>query len=153
MTDDGLTVIFRTQSDIEANVVEALLDSHGVETLRTSGPTPGLFQFRFSPMGETHIAVRDEDAADAVRIIESHREQVGGGIVVTLPQMFDALEARIGSGQKPRYEPARAGDVKHSMADITRIRHDLGYEPTVGFEAGIDATVRWYQDTGLKTLG
>ena len=39
MTDSGLTVIFRTQSDIEANVVEALLDSHGVQTLRTAGPT------------------------------------------------------------------------------------------------------------------
>ena len=86
MSESGLTVIFRTQSDIEANVVEALLDSHGVETLRTSGPTPGLFQFKLNPMGETCISVRDDDAADAVRIIESHREQVGGGIVVPLPQ-------------------------------------------------------------------
>ena len=48
MTESGLTVIFRTQSDIEANVVEALLDSHGVETMRTSGPTPGLFPFENS---------------------------------------------------------------------------------------------------------
>ncbi len=71
----------------------------------------------------------------------------------TINQVFDALEQRIGSGLKPRYETTRAGDVKHSMADITRIRRDLGYEPTVGFEAGIDATVRWYQDAGLKTLG
>ena len=38
MTPTGLTVIFRTQSDIEANVVEALLDSHGVQTMRTAGP-------------------------------------------------------------------------------------------------------------------
>ncbi len=71
----------------------------------------------------------------------------------TINQVFEALEKRIGSGLKPRYEPTRAGDVKHSMADITRIRRDLGYEPTVAFEAGIDATVRWYQDAGLKTLG
>ncbi len=71
----------------------------------------------------------------------------------TINQVFEALEKRIRSGQKPRYEAPRAGDVKHSMADIERIRHDLGYEPTVGFEEGIDATVRWYQDAGLKTLG
>ena len=93
MTDSGLTVIFRTHSEIEANVVEALLDSHGLQTVRTAGPTPGLFQFRMSPMGETRIAVRDEDAADAVRIIDSHREQVGGGIVVPLPPVPTGVPA------------------------------------------------------------
>jgi nucleoside-diphosphate-sugar epimerase len=71
----------------------------------------------------------------------------------TINHVFEALEKRIGAGVRPRYESARAGDVKHSMADIARIRRDLGYEPRVGFEEGIDATVRWYQDAGLKTLG
>ena len=71
----------------------------------------------------------------------------------TINHVFEALEKRIGAGVAPRYEAARAGDVKHSMADISRIRKDLGYEPRVGFEEGIDATVRWYQDAGLKTLG
>ncbi len=71
----------------------------------------------------------------------------------TINQVLDALEKRIRSGVKPRYEATRAGDVKHSMADISRIHRDLGYEPTVGFEEGIDATVRWYQDAGLKALG
>ncbi len=118
VTDAGLTVIFRTQSDIEANVVEALLDSHGVETLRTSGPTPGLFQFRFSPLGETRISVRDEDAADAVRIIESHREQVGGGIVVPLPQEFDALEARIGYRFRDR------GLLEHALTHKSKAHED-----------------------------
>jgi nucleoside-diphosphate-sugar epimerase len=71
----------------------------------------------------------------------------------TINQIFDALEARIGSGLRPRFEAPRAGDVKHSMADISRARRDLGYQPEVGFEDGIDATVRWYQEAGLKTLG
>ncbi|MCI0453072.1 MAG: SDR family oxidoreductase [Candidatus Latescibacteria bacterium] len=71
----------------------------------------------------------------------------------TINQVFQALEKRICSGLAPRYEAPRAGDVKHSMADIARIRRDLGFEPTIGFEAGIDATVRWYQEAGLKTLG
>jgi ribonuclease-3 len=114
----GLTVIFRTQSDIEANVVEALLDSHGVQTLRTSGPTPGLFQFKFSPMGETCVAVRDEDAAEAVRIIDSHREQVGGGIVVPLSQEFDALEARVGYAFKDR------GLLEHALTHKSKAHED-----------------------------
>jgi ribonuclease-3 len=118
VNDSGLTVIFRTQSDIEANVVEALLDSHGVETLRTSGPTPGLFPFSLNPLGETAISVRSDDALDAVRIIESHREQVGGGMVVTLPQEFDALEARIGYRFKDR------GLLEHALTHKSKAHED-----------------------------
>ncbi|HWI17390.1 MAG TPA: ribonuclease III domain-containing protein, partial [Vicinamibacterales bacterium] len=118
MTHTGLTVIFRTQSDIEANVVEALLDSHGVQTLRTSGPIPGLFQFKLNPLGETCLSVRDEDAADAVRIIESHREQVGGGMVVPLPQEFDALEARVGYAFKDR------GLLEHALTHKSKAHED-----------------------------
>lgn len=118
MSDSGLTVIFRTQSDIEANVVEALLDSHGVETLRTSGPTPGLFPFSLNPLGETAISVRSHEAVEAVRIIESHREQVGGGIVVPLPQEFDALEARIGYRFKDR------GLLEHALTHKSKAHED-----------------------------
>ncbi len=117
-TPSGLTVIFRTHSEIEANVVEALLDSHGLETLRTSGPTPGLFQFRLSPLGETCIAVRDEDAAEAVRVIDSHREQVGGGIVVPLPQELDALEVRVGYRFKDR------GLLEHALTHKSKAHED-----------------------------
>ena len=80
-----LTVIFRTASNIEASVVQALLDSHGIESVRTSGPPASLFPFTVNPMGETCVSVREDDAPEAVRIIESHREQVGGGLVVPLP--------------------------------------------------------------------
>jgi ribonuclease III len=118
VTESGLTVIFRTQSDIEANVVEALLDSHGVQTLRTAGPTPGLFPFAVNPLGETQISVRDEDAADAFRIIDSHREQVGGGIVVPLPQEFDALEARVGYRFKDR------GLLEHALTHKSKAHED-----------------------------
>jgi ribonuclease-3 len=118
VTPTGLTVIFRTASDIEANVVEALLDSHGVQTLRTSGPTPGLFQFKLNPLGETCISVRDDDAAEAVRIIDSHREQVGGGIVVPLPQEFDALEARLGYAFRDR------GLLEHALTHKSKAHED-----------------------------
>jgi Ribonuclease-III-like/Putative prokaryotic signal transducing protein len=113
-----LIVIFRTHSEIEANVVAALLDSHGIETLRTSGPTPGLFQFKVTPLGETRISVREEDAAEAIRIIDSHREQVGGGMVVPLPQEFDALEARIGYRFRDR------GMLEHALTHKSKAHED-----------------------------
>ena len=117
MIDNGLSVIFRTQSDIEANVIEALLDSHGVETLRTAGPPPGLFPFSLNPLGETQISVRTEEAAEAVRIIDSHREQAGG-IVVTLPQAFDALEARVGYRFRDR------GMLEHALTHKSKAHED-----------------------------
>ena len=118
MTMPGLAVIFRTKSDIEANVVEALLDSHGVETLRTAGPTPGLFPFSATPLGETELSVRAEDAAEAVRIIDSHRQQAGGGIVVPLPQEFDALEARVGYRFRDR------GLLEHALTHRSKAHED-----------------------------
>jgi ribonuclease-3 len=113
-----LIVIFRTHSEIEANVVAALLDSHGIESLRTSGPTPGLFQFKVNPFGETRISVREEDAAEAVRVIDSHREQVGGGIVVPLPQEFDALEARL------NYRFRDRGLLEHALTHKSKAHED-----------------------------
>ena len=62
--------------------------------------------------------MRDEDAADAVRIIESHREQVGGGIVVPLPQEFDALEARIGYRFRDR------GLLEHALTHKSKAHED-----------------------------
>jgi ribonuclease-3 len=118
MSHAELVVIFRTHSDIEANVVAALLDSHGIETLRTSGPTPGLFQFKINPLGETRISVREDDAAEAVRIIDSHREQVGGGIVVPLPQEFDALESRLGYRFRDR------GLLEHALTHKSKAHED-----------------------------
>ena len=116
MSHSDLIVIFRTHSEIEANVVAALLDSHGIESLRTSGPI--LFQFKVSPLGETRISVREEDAAEAVRIIDSHREQVGGGIVVPLPQEFDALEARI------NYRFRDRGLLEHALTHKSKAHED-----------------------------
>jgi nucleoside-diphosphate-sugar epimerase len=44
-----------------------------------------------------------------------------------------------------RYEPARAGDVKHSLADIAEARARLGYQPAVTFAEGLRRTVAWFK--------
>jgi UDP-glucose 4-epimerase len=46
---------------------------------------------------------------------------------------------------KPRYEPGRAGDVKHSLADIHLARELIGYQPKVMFAEGLERTLAWYQ--------
>jgi UDP-glucose 4-epimerase len=42
-------------------------------------------------------------------------------------------------------EAERAGDVRHSLADLTRAAELIGYEPVVDFERGLEPTVRWYE--------
>jgi UDP-glucose 4-epimerase len=44
-----------------------------------------------------------------------------------------------------KYGPERTGDVKHSLADISRAHQQLGYRPRVGFEEGLGRTVEWYR--------
>jgi UDP-N-acetylglucosamine 4-epimerase len=51
----------------------------------------------------------------------------------------------VGSRLEVKYGPTRHGDVKDSMADITRARTLLGYEPSVSLEAGLKKTLDWYR--------
>ena len=78
----ALTVVFRTRSEIEANVVQGLLESHGVQSVRTAGAPPGMFPFTVSTLGETVVSVREEEGEDAVRIIEAHRDRGNGSRAV-----------------------------------------------------------------------
>jgi len=49
---------------------------------------------------------------------------------------------------RPDYKPARTGDVKHSLADLQRAKDILKYGPIVDFDAGLTATMQWYQEHG-----
>mgnify|MGYP001053434380 CR=1 FL=1 len=49
----------------------------------------------------------------------------------------------------PVYEAERAGDVKHSLAELSRVRQVLGYEPIVDFETGLRQTVAWYRQADV----
>jgi ribonuclease-3 len=113
-----LTVIFRTRSEIEANVVQALLQSHGVESVRTAGAPPGMFPFTVSTLGETRVSVRDEEAEEARRIIEAHREHVGAGHVVPLTQQFAAFESRLG------YRFRDPGLLEHALTHRSKAHED-----------------------------
>ncbi len=45
-----------------------------------------------------------------------------------------------------QYGPERAGDIKHSFADISLAQRQLGYQPNVSFEEGLKRTVAWYRE-------
>lgn len=61
--------------------------------------------------------------------------------------LADALEVRgmDGNRPEPNFGPERAGDIKHSNADISKAREKLGYNPQWSFERGIHAAIAWYR--------
>ena len=69
---------------------------------------------------------------------------VGGR--TSLNQLHRQLRKLIGSNRAPKQKSFRAGDVRHSLADISAASKDLGYRPTYTIEQGLDLTVRWYQE-------
>ena len=70
---------------------------------------------------------------------------VATGTRVDLNQTFQLLKNIIGYQGEVKYGPERAGDVKHSLADLSRTANALGYQPLVDFEEGLRRTVEWYR--------
>ena len=64
----------------------------------------------------------------------------------TLNQTYGLLQELTGYRGAPQYGPERAGDIKHSLADITLAKKHLRYAPSVDFEEGLKRTVAWYRD-------
>jgi len=95
-----------------------------------------------------------ENAVDANMLAASApAEQAAGkmfnvatGTRASLNETFEALKKITGYTGKPKYQTEREGDVKHSLADISRAEKALGYTPKVGFEEGLRRTVQWYKN-------
>src|SRR5499427_199237 len=78
--------------------------------------------------------------------------QVSGGVfniacgaATDLNQVVALVGDVLGRKIEPRYEPERAGDIKHSVADIGAARARLGYTASVSFAEGLRRTVEWYR--------
>jgi nucleoside-diphosphate-sugar epimerase len=70
---------------------------------------------------------------------------VGTGHAVSLNQVLQMLQKTSGKKLETKYESAREGDIRDSLADIRLAREFLGYDPTVFFEEGLERTYAWYQ--------
>ena len=64
----------------------------------------------------------------------------------TLNEILAQLGELLNVAVKADYQPERAGDVKHSLADISLARQRLGYEPQVLFEQGLASSIDWYRE-------
>ena len=64
---------------------------------------------------------------------------------VTLNETFKLLQGLTSYQGQLKYGPERGGDIKHSLADISKAEAGLGYKPKVDFEEGLRRTVEWYR--------
>ena len=79
-----------------------------------------------------------EAAGEAYNIAYGGREY--------LLDIYHGLTEALGVNIEPHFGPERAGDIKHSNANINKAREMLGYDPEWSFERGIKAAIKWYKE-------
>jgi len=68
---------------------------------------------------------------------------VGTGTAVTVLDAYRAIACSVGREVEPTFGPGRAGDIRHSRADVGAIARELGWQAEVAFESGIGETIAW----------
>jgi UDP-N-acetylglucosamine 4-epimerase len=74
---------------------------------------------------------------------------VAKGEQTTLNDLFKLLRAISGKDIQPMHAQERNGDIKHSLADISKARKLLGYSPSTSPEEGLRKTFDWYKENSL----
>jgi UDP-glucose 4-epimerase len=85
--------------------------------------------------------------ADAARV-SGRAYNVGCGSRTSLLEIITMLEKMLGRSLTRKHSPGRAGDVPHTLADVSAAKRDFGYEPLVDFDEGLRRTVEFF--TGRK---
>jgi UDP-N-acetylglucosamine/UDP-N-acetyl-alpha-D-glucosaminouronate 4-epimerase len=93
---------------------------------------------------EANLLAMDADAAVAGQAFN-----VACGEGVTLNRLVAELRELLGSDVKPIYAAPRAGDIRHSLADLSHAREKLGYEPTVHLREGLKKTIAHFRSAEL----
>jgi nucleoside-diphosphate-sugar epimerase len=94
------------------------------------------------------------DNAVEANLLACQSEKVGRGEVIniacgqryTLNELVRELNAILGTNIDPVYTDPQPGDVKHSLADISKAKELLGYEVKVDFKEGLKRTVEWFKN-------
>jgi len=75
---------------------------------------------------------------------------VASGKGTSLLELLASIDAGAGSTSEPSFGPVRPGDIRHSVADISRAASELGFEVVVPLDEGIARTVAWYSAQGTR---
>lgn len=110
-------VVFRTHSDVEANIVAGLLDSHGIDAVLSSDVPHSLFPLTVDGLGEVRVSV-GADQADQARLLIADYGQ-GHDVPVRIRDEFEALQEIIGYRFRDR------GLLEHALTHRSRAHEDV----------------------------
>ncbi|MFN3403391.1 MAG: SDR family oxidoreductase [Cytophagaceae bacterium] len=68
------------------------------------------------------------------------------GRTTSVVQIFNYIKEISGSNLEPEFHPRRQGDIDNSLADISKAKNNLGYDPKILIEEGLKITFNWYKN-------
>ncbi len=71
---------------------------------------------------------------------------LGGHETITITELLEKIEQRIGKKARVEYIPRHPADVEANWADVTKARTMLDWQPKVGLDEGITGLVNWYME-------
>lgn len=128
----------------------------GVISLFVTSLLQGETPLIYGDGGQTRDFTYVENVVDAnvralsARGLVGQAVNVATGERITLKKLLAGVARLTGRPAKARHAPARAGDIRHSVADTTQARKLLGYRVICGFDEGLERTVEWYREASVK---
>jgi nucleoside-diphosphate-sugar epimerase len=122
--------------------IQAHLDGREV-TVNGDGEQTRDFTF-VADIVEANLAAADPDRELPAGAVYN----LGGGSRVTINGVLEILGRVSGRPVRVRYDPALAGDARHTYADCESARRDLGFRPRTDLESGLRVQVAWVQGGG-----
>ena len=71
---------------------------------------------------------------------------IGNGGAISINKLLEEICSVIGKDSKAEYRDPREGDIKDSLADITRARERLGFDPKYDIKRGLEETINWFRE-------
>lgn len=77
---------------------------------------------------------------------------IAGGKQTTINELFRKIRNIVGVNIEPAYLSPRPGDVKHSLADITKAKRLLHYQPAFDLDKGLGRTIEWFKSLNISSV-
>jgi UDP-glucose 4-epimerase len=121
-------------------------------TAALAGQTPRIFgdgtQSRDFCHIDNIIEANFKAASAPAAQVSGQMFNIACGVATDLNQVVAVIGDILGKHIEPRHEAERAGDIKHSYADIGKARQRLGYTAAISFAEGLRRTLEWYRGEG-----
>ncbi len=90
-----------------------------------------------------------KDAVNANILAAESKEtgifNIAYGKRISINELAKVIMDIIGKQIKPKYKAPRSGDIRHSLADISKAKQKLGYVPKIEIKEGLEETITWFQ--------